>query len=588
VIKIELEKVNIPTVRSEKNKIKIETEKVNIPTVRNERRKIKIETEKVNIPKATSTERRKIKIEADKPEQPVLKSNERRKIKIEVEKVNIPTVRNERRRIKIEGEKEDQPEGNLRDRVTKETTKETTTTVVDKRTIKEQLIPIWLKECKVKDAGSFALINTNNEKLNKVTEEYNYKITELETTIREKDEELNKMVSQLKEIDDRKNYYDTDSYQLRILTDKQSWNETVQHCPINNLYVQADKKDWNEINEISQLDLSIISLGKNWDDIVQEEGRDALFVSGYEKDPLAKQNINLLQINGQPLFEKWLDQIQPNEIEHLDIVTKEKEYDHVVEEGTTFEVQGMEKDTNSIQRINYIFVQGEKRPWENLEEVRERIQLEKTERPDNDIEQRDSIEIVSLEKDPLVRQLIDALYVSGISKPENDVQRTGEMVIEKTPKPDNVLEQRDSVEIVGAEKDALQLQPINQLFIAGVTKPENYVQRTGEMEIEKTPKPENVLEQRDSVEIIGAEKDSLQLQSTSQLTRSSDNSKPPKNLNSNVNAMHSQVPDSLGKLSQHEMRLKSTVIEFSRRKMSLKISDKTTGRIYYEEIWQEA
>ena len=85
-----------------------------------------------------------------------------------------------------------------------------------------------------------------------------------------------------------------------------------------------------------------------------------------------------------------------------------------------------------------------KRPWENLSEDRERIHLEKTKRPENDMEQRDSIEIVALEKDPLVRQLIDALYVAGIVKPENDVQRTGEMEIAKTPKPENVLEQRDS------------------------------------------------------------------------------------------------------------------------------------------------
>ena len=439
--------MNIPTVRSEKNKIKIETEKVNIPTQpTGGRRKIKIETEKVNIPK-----------------QP---TGGRRKIKIETEKVNIPEPR-EPRQTKAQAVRNVQ-------KFTEETT-----TVIDKRTIKEQLVPIWINECKVKDAGSFALINNNNEKITKLTEEYESKITELETIIREKDDELNKMISQLKTIEERHNYFDLDSYQLQILTDKQAWNQTVQHCPINNLYVQGDKRDWNEINEISQLDLSIISLGKNWNELNQQEGRDALFVEGFEKDPLYKQNINLLQINGTPLFEKWLDQIQPNQIEKLDVVAKEKE-EQIIEQGTTLDIQGMEKDTNSIQRINYIFVQGEKRPWENLEEGRESINIEKTARPDNDIEQRDSIEIISLEKDPLVRQLIDALYVAGIVKPENDVQRSGEMVIEKTPKPDNIVEQRDSVEIVGAEKDELQLQPINQLFIAGVTKPENYVQRSGE------------------------------------------------------------------------------------------------------------
>ena len=76
----------------------------------------------------------------------------------------------------------------------------------------------------------------------------------------------------------------------------------MQHCPINTLYVENEKRDWNELNEISQLDLSIISLGKNWDDLVQEEGRDGVFIAAYEKEPLSKQNINLLQINGTPVF----------------------------------------------------------------------------------------------------------------------------------------------------------------------------------------------------------------------------------------------------------------------------------------------
>ena len=38
---------------------------------------------------------------------------------------------------------------------------------------------------------------------------------------------------------------------------------------VNNLYI-CDRRDWNELNEISQLDLSLMSLGKNWDDIVEE------------------------------------------------------------------------------------------------------------------------------------------------------------------------------------------------------------------------------------------------------------------------------------------------------------------------------
>ena len=36
-------------------------------------------------------------------------------------------------------------------------------------------------------------------------------------------------------------------YGLEIDTEKETWVNTAQVCPINNLYI-CDKKDWNEIN----------------------------------------------------------------------------------------------------------------------------------------------------------------------------------------------------------------------------------------------------------------------------------------------------------------------------------------------------
>ena len=75
-----------------------------------------------------------------------------------------------------------------------------------------------------------------------------------------------------------------------------------------------------------------------------------------------------------------------------------------MEQGTTIEITAMEKDAPSIQRINYIFVQGQKLPWENLTYVSEAVEIQKTARPENIKEQRDSIEIVAMEKDPIVTQ----------------------------------------------------------------------------------------------------------------------------------------------------------------------------------------
>ena len=202
--------------------------------------------------------------------------NERKKIKIESEKVEVPTAQNERRKIKIDTEIVKTAEPRLREPKVVEKIEET---VIDKRTIKERMIEIWLNENKAKSAESLSFIaQKSQEDYNKMTEEYEIRITELETNIREKDDELNQMVAQLQAIEERKNFLDLDSYSLNIISDKQPWNNIVQHCPINTLYVESERRDWNELNEISQLDLSIISLGKNWDETNQEEGRDGVFL----------------------------------------------------------------------------------------------------------------------------------------------------------------------------------------------------------------------------------------------------------------------------------------------------------------------
>jgi hypothetical protein len=156
--------------------------------------------------------------------------------------------------------------------------------------------------------------------------DYQSTITHLETIIKEKDEELEKIANQLNAQANKKPEFidlDIDRYGLGILSEKETWNEVVMECPINNLYI-CDRRDWNEINEISQLDLSIMSLGKKWEDVV-EEGRDALNFTTEEKNPFEHQKIEFLQINGQSIFDKWLDEIQPNnEIDSLEFQKKRK------------------------------------------------------------------------------------------------------------------------------------------------------------------------------------------------------------------------------------------------------------------------
>ena len=92
--------------------------------------------------------------------------------------------------------------------------------------------------------------------------------------------------------------------------------------------------------------------------------------------------------------------MQPFDLEILDIITKEKNA-YVTEQDTLLNIQGFEKDKATNQRVNYIFEKGEKRSWENLDFTTENaINFEKT--PNNFVEQKDAIEIVSPEKETII------------------------------------------------------------------------------------------------------------------------------------------------------------------------------------------
>ena len=73
----------------------------------------------------------------------------------------------------------------------------------------------------------------------------------------------------------------------------------------------------------------------------------------------------------------------------------------------------MEKDEPTIQSIKLIFIKREKQLWKNLETNNEFEEIKKQERPENIQEQRDCIEIVAVEKEPIQRQLINALIMEG-------------------------------------------------------------------------------------------------------------------------------------------------------------------------------
>ena len=49
------------------------------------------------------------------------------------------------------------------------------------------------------------------------------------------------------------------------------------------------KRDWNKLNEIAWLDLSIISFRKDWNDLVEDQTLDEIFIKGCKKVSLKRK-----------------------------------------------------------------------------------------------------------------------------------------------------------------------------------------------------------------------------------------------------------------------------------------------------------
>ena len=74
------------------------------------------------------------------------------------------------------------------------------------------------------------------------------------------------------------------------------------------------------------------------------------------------------------------------------------------------------------------------------------------------------------------------------------VQCVGELEILKDQKPENVVEERDSLVILSAPKEPLKPEYIDEIIFNGEIRPENEIQIIDQMEVLKTEKPENIIE----------------------------------------------------------------------------------------------
>ena len=101
----------------------------------------------------------------------------------------------------------------------------------------------------------------------------------------------------------------------------------------------------------------------------------------------------------------------------------------------------------------------------------------RTPKPENKIENKDNILIEQIEKEPLLKQLVDDLIIESEIKPDNITQFAYKLEILRNPKPkpENNIEQKDSILIPSKEKELLNKQNTDILLNEGELKPNNQI-----------------------------------------------------------------------------------------------------------------
>ena len=201
--------------------------------------------------------------------------------------------------------------------LTKETKK------IKRKTIKEKMIEIWANESVQCSVDQITLICDNQEKITQIVEEYEYKMEELNTFLKQKEEEI---ISYQQTLENMKTFHELniEGEELKILSQKKPWNEVVREKKESKLTYQRQEKTWTEIEIIEMLysirkpllvqcvgELEILKDEKP-ENVVEE--RDSLVILRAPKEPLKPEYIDELIFNGEIRPENEIQIIDQMEI----------------------------------------------------------------------------------------------------------------------------------------------------------------------------------------------------------------------------------------------------------------------------------
>ena len=438
--------------------------------------------------------------------------------------------------------------------LTKETKK------IKRKTIKEQMIDIWNRE-NVEYATESLIIHSEGsfeKTTTEIIEEYEVKIKEYKSLMSKKEEEIIELSKQLKNYETTQkvfNQLDLEAIEMQFLSNKPKWNQLLKERKegkINIKGIERKEKTFTEI-EITEMFYKLKKpLEINYGDDVQIlaepkilrtvkpkiviEKKDRIKLLSKEKGPLLVQYMDEHQIIGHPQQPERPD----NEIEERDsliIPSLEKEPLETEYINELF-ISGNEKEENQIQIIDQMEIFRLSKPdneieyldevkflhehiekkWTTIPSYGEELLIKGNQKPENKVEERDSITISSLEKEPLQSEYVDELFIEKVVKPENEIQIIDQMEILRTEKSQNEIEYVDTFELLYSQHQWIAQPSDNySMSIIGRVKPKNIIEATNEVELLGKEKPENEVEERDSLIISGIEKEELQTEYVNEL-----------------------------------------------------------------------
>ena len=433
-------------------------------------------------------------------------------------------------------------------------TKVNTSSSISNYEVKQLMRGIWSNEIYCSPVESLCCLGddgrSNTSQNTLIYEDYEEEIRKLKTIINQKDDELNNLMMNLKEVKNQLNVnisknikikkgynlknLDEDAHELQIISTKLGWNDVNIPSPVNEMFIESIE---NRIPQRMQYIEGMQIMGKKQEESVQESISDPEAV-------LEIQEMNALSIISNKRKYKNICQ----HLQSLMILStrKEESEEYTIKEkeeknNTNIEIIPVEKEPlvfqkieqinyksivkpkprkpiNQIQELDGIEIINYKRPKidlkrktktkltpQNIDKIALKYSIKKVE-VKNSIQELDGLEILKAGKKPNLPQCVDEL----------EIEREYDMLLVK-PTWNSLQIQGSGLNLLAMPRDmGLENQEVDEFEILGMEKPALYIESLEKISYEKPkslqkiqvliPLPENSIVKKDNFRIFGTRK----------------------------------------------------------------------------------